>query len=88
MERCFVANLEEIFDRILGIDKIEQQAEEIFMDERMICESCGGRGTHLRCGYDVCPTDRGDERRYHEEWLCDHCDPQFPDRQLHSRGDA
>jgi ferredoxin len=70
-----ISDLAGVIDRILGIDKIEQQADRI-VHEEMKCESCGAPGTHLRTGYDVCPTDRGDERRYKEEWYCDECDPQ------------
>lgn len=41
-----------------------------------ICEDCGENlGTHVRSGYDITPTDRGLERRYIEEWVCDECDP-------------
>lgn len=40
------------------------------------CEQCGEQATHQRSGFDVCPTDRGDERRLIEEWVCDECDPE------------
>jgi hypothetical protein len=45
-------------------------------DHAHSCEQCGELATHKRSGYDVTPTDRGDERRYAEEWVCDECDPE------------
>ncbi len=42
----------------------------------MLCEHCGeNEATHARQGYDICPTDRGDEYRWICEWVCDECDP-------------
>jgi len=39
------------------------------------CVECGEHGTHTRRYRDVCPTDRGNEVREGEEWVCDECDP-------------
>jgi len=42
-----------------------------------LCDQCGENlATHARGGYDVTPTDRGDERRYIEDFLCDDCDKE------------
>jgi len=42
-----------------------------------LCERCGERlGTHMRSGEEIAPTDRGDERRATEEWVCDDCDDE------------
>ena len=81
-----ISDLAGVIDRILGIDKIEQQTEEILKlmpssskgAGSAKCESCGAPASHVRAGYDVAPTDRGDERPYKEEWFCDECDPERP----------
>lgn len=39
------------------------------------CEECGKPGTHMAVTMDICPTDRGDEVREFEEWVCNQCDP-------------
>lgn len=39
------------------------------------CEECGEPGTHMATSRDICPTDRGDEVREFEEWVCNQCDP-------------
>lgn len=41
------------------------------------CERCGDRpGTHVQCGQEITPTDRGDEVRETKRWVCDVCDPR------------
>lgn len=41
------------------------------------CDSCGAEATPSREGFDVTPTDRGDDRREYIVDLCDDCDPKL-----------
>lgn len=52
-------------------DAIEKEVEPV-----EACERCGEPATHRRTNYDVCPTDRGDEVRFFDEWFCNECDKE------------
>jgi len=55
--------------------ELSGEGDLLLRDEDMLCEHCGEReATHTRRGYDICPTDRGNEERLMEERVCDECD--------------
>ena len=58
------------FDRLFGLDSVKKAVERW----QPICMDCGKSATHTRHFRDVCPTDRGNEVREGEEWVCDECD--------------
>jgi hypothetical protein len=56
--------------------KPQSEQGAVTLDQGM-CDYCGERPwTHNRIGEDVAPTDRGNEVRSMDLWLCDECDPE------------